>query len=170
MKPSCRGICLFLLTFFLLHSYSNQAQTISIATDPIDLNGIPLIDLVDYIKGHYFSIDEYLKKKGYQKDSSNDKNHFYNAADKSSIYLSATMNGHILPKSIATLKQEYIAIRSNNNRFKDSIEKIIYDLKIDDNFSADIDARNEEYSFYSIKKDFYIKIVLGNEYSVVAVY
>lgn len=169
MKP-CHGTYFFLFTFFLIYSHSNQAQTVSKITDSLDLDGIPLIEMVDYIKGHYFSIEDYLKRKGYDKNGNSEKSYFYNDATKSSIYLSAITDNQLLPKSIAELKQDYIVIKSKNSSFKDSIEKIIYDLKTDDNFSVDIDNQNNEYNFYSIRKDYYIKIILADEYNVIAVY
>ncbi|OQP59821.1 hypothetical protein [Niastella populi] len=169
MKP-VQGIYFILLLFFLAYPHSNKAQTVSKITDSLDLDGIPLIEMVDYIKGHYFSIEDYLKRQGYEKNGNTEKSYFFNDATKSSIYLSATTDNHLLPKSITELKQDYIVIKSKNSSFKDSIEKIIYDLKIDENFSTDIDHRNEEYTFYSIKKDFNIKIIFTGEYNLLAVY
>lgn len=169
MKP-CRGIYFILLTFFLVYPHSNQAQTISTTTDTLDLDGIPLIEIVDYIKGHYFSIEDYLKKKGYEKNGSSEKSYFYKESTKSLIYLSASLDNHLLPKSIADIKQEYIVIKSKNSIFKAALEQIIDDLKNDDNFGVDIDYYKGEYNFYSIKKDFNIKILSNAGYELIAVY
>jgi hypothetical protein len=169
MKFCCR-IFFILLTCFLIHPYTNHAQVISATTDTLDLDGIQLTEMVDYIKGHSFSMEDYLSRKGFNKNNNSKDSYFYNEAAKSWIYLAATQNNNLLPKSIAALKQEYIAIKSQNSHFKATIEKIIYDLKTDDNFSVEIDYPKGEYNFYSIKKDFYIKILSAGDYNLIAVY
>lgn len=164
--------CIFFIVFafFIVLPFTNRAQVISATIDTADLTGIRLAEMVDYIKGHSFSMEDYLKKKGFNKIDDNKESYFQNESSRSWVYLDVKENYNLLPKSIADLKQEYIIIKSLNSSFKSTIEKIIYDLKTDDNFSADINSGKGEFSFYSIKKDFYIKIFSTGEYDLIAVY
>ena len=161
--------CAFFI-IFIIYPYINQAQVISATTDTADLTGIRLAEMVDYIKGHSFSLDGYLKKKGFNKIEHNGESYFINESAKSRVYLSVKENNQLLPKSIAGLKQDYIAIKSENSSFKATVEKIIDELKTDENFSVNTEPGKGEISFYSIKKDFYIKIFSSAEYELVAIY
>jgi hypothetical protein len=143
---------------------------ISDTVDTINLDGIQLVELVDYVKDHSFSMEDYLKKKGFNKNDNGNETCYRNGPSTCWVYLTASAGGRQMPESIAAIKQDLIVIKSNTGNFKATIEKIIYDLKTDDNFAVDINHYKGEYSFYSIKKDFYIKILFNNEYDLIAIY
>lgn len=161
--------CFFIIltTCFLAYSYTGRAQVISDTVDTINLDGIQLVELVDYVKGHSFSIEDYLKEKGFNKNGNGKESCYHNGSSTCWVYLTASDSSRI-PESIAAIKQDFIVIKSNNSNFKETIEKIIYDLKIDDNFA--VDHYKGEYSFYSIKNDYYIKILFNNEYDLIAIF
>jgi len=169
MKLRRRCFVLFFV-YFLGHPFANHAQVISATTDSVELDGIRLPEMVDYIKARSFSMEDYLGKKGFNKIQNNKESYFVNESAKSRVFLSLKENNQLLPKSIAGLKQDYIAIRSENSSFKATVEKIIEELKTDENFSVDTDTGKGEISFYSIKKDFYIKIFSSAGYELIAVY
>lgn len=159
-----------LITGFLICPRTGNAQAISATTDTVELEGIPLSKMVDYIQQHNFSMEDYLKKKGFYKNDSNKEYCFHNDSTQSKVYLTVTEKNQALPKSITSLKQDVIVIKSTNKRFDASFEQIINELKNDENFSVEIDPYKGEYSFYSIKSDFYIKILFAKEYELIAIY
>ena len=111
---------IFLTTCILVYPYTGRGQVISDTADTINLHGMQLVELVNYIKDHSFSIEDYLKMNGFYKNDNGKERCYQNESSKCRVYLTDSYNQHI-PGSIVDIKQECIVIKSKDSNFKETI-------------------------------------------------